>query len=437
VYSVIPHVVASKVVPDTNTAQVIQNPTVQNAKINKLIDSKLLSKWYQYIFTGENTEVLEFNFELDSFWTIATNAQSTAQMPYDEWTVGPTLAPGTPGYDKIKNPPTPTTSATAVTPSSPIAPDTQQNSPTTIEALVKSINSNDGVAIAQSANPSPGQQTVAAASNAPSAAPLFDNVTYFNQTQQNSSSLKMLNTPAESLPNVNEGAIWPLTVTTSNIPYPIHASQSSSANRTNSVAIGDSPQGRGAFGIIAGNLFSSQIGNFIHMDLGIRGDPYWLGLSNLEQSAFFNSITIPAPTTVQNNNLDYPDGFANLPAGASMFLLTFRTGEEINEDTGFMEFNQTSNGFSGFYVVTQVVNHFKDGQFTQTLSCYKDTFSQGVNVTTPTPATAQASVTTAAASTTPPAPTNTIPANISIAASVATPANVKPNVPTFGSSPIE
>jgi hypothetical protein len=423
VYSVYPHVIATRVVPDVATAQVIQNSSVQTAKINKLIDSNLINKWYQYIYTGENTEVISFQIEMDAFWSTAILSSGAAYIGYDEWTVGPTLAPGTPGYDNIKHPPAPTTTAAAIQSSSPATPD-QQPTTTPLENLINGIKKNHGIPPASTtANPSAGQQAISGASST-NAATQYDTLVYFNQHASNLKQTKN----AENLSNVSENDIWPLTVTTSNVPYATFTTQNSTASRTDSTD-GTNALGRGAFGIIAGNLYSQNY--FAQIDLEVRGDPYWLGLSNIEQNSYVDALVIPQATTTTSTTTVTPTDCANFVQGANMFLLTFRTGEQINEDTGLMEFNQTSNHFSGFYSVTSCVNHFKDGLFTQTLTATKDTFSQGVNVNAAQPAQSNTTATATSTSTTTPT-TNTVPANRSVSAAITSTAKVAPNVPTFG-----
>ena len=443
-YHIVPFITATSVVPDATTKASMITPTVQAAKINELIASGAIAKWYQYIYTGENTEILNFDFSVNNFWSIATS-DLDSQIPYDEMTVGPTLAPGTPGYDKLKQPTQTTPPLSVITPSAPITPDKNSgmttsgqivhrgNSSSTIENPSSSSQVAQSGGTAGSSQPatatttsaSPGQQAVAAAATQPTPTtppqPNVDQIVQFGQNNVKSTVL------AENLSTLSD-AHWPLSLVSTNVPYTTIASQSATANRTDTVTNGQIYPGRGAFGIIAGNLYSG-VKSAVSIDLEIRGDPWWLGQSNIEQDLYAATLTIPLTGTVKNDtttssstatqsrrgNTPSPTQnntsstgtdprFANTLSGSNMFLLTFRTGEQINDDTGLMEFKTTSSGYSGFYDVYSVVNHFKDGIFTQTLSCNMDTLSYGATVLTSPPNTSPQTTAQQNQSTTPTAP---------------------------------
>ena len=122
----------------------------------------------------------------------------------------------------------------------------------------------------------------------------------------------------------------------------------------------DPVRGRGLVGTILNDVMSAPY--LTTIDLEIRGDPYWLGLGNVtENYVLRNSTSAPNQTMAA--------WFLN---GETGFVLTFRTGEAPDEETGYMKFTESSVAFSGLYGVLQVKSSFKEGRFTQTLHAVRD-----------------------------------------------------------------
>lgn len=121
------------------------------------------------------------------------------------------------------------------------------------------------------------------------------------------------------------------------------------------------PKSRGLLASVLDNVTGSQ---FVNIDLEIRGDPYWIGFDNIEELQYLPPEKRP-PTNLGKQT-------ALFGSGECALLLFFRTGEQPNEDSGIVEFNSNSWAFNGLYVVFEVMNHFRDGQFTQTLKAVKD-----------------------------------------------------------------
>ena len=142
------------------------------------------------------------------------------------------------------------------------------------------------------------------------------------------------------------------------------ASQQSATNSTNQINYSKS---RSLFGSVIGN-YDSVNKEMIKIDLEIRGDPWWMGHSNLDIDA-----------AVPDKLADLDSNFAELIGGDNMYYLTFRSGQAPNPETGFMEFTQNNQFVDGFYLVIQVKSIFANGKFTQLLSSCKDTFSQHGN----------------------------------------------------------
>ncbi len=142
------------------------------------------------------------------------------------------------------------------------------------------------------------------------------------------------------------------------------ASQQTPTFSTNQI---NYPKSRSLFGSVIGN-FDSANKEMIKIDLEIRGDPWWMGHSNIDIDA-----------AVPDKLADLDSNFAELIGGDNMYYLTFRSGQAPNPETGFMEFTQNNQFVDGFYLVIQVKNIFANGKFSQVLTSCKDTFSQHGN----------------------------------------------------------
>ena len=143
---------------------------------------------------------------------------------------------------------------------------------------------------------------------------------------------------------------------------------------TPDIKTGKIPESQSLFGNMAANMYDKTY--FLNVKLEIRGDPWWMGMSNLELNSY---LKIPGSISGANAKTVTDNGFANYVQGENSFLLTFRTGTNYDEDTGLMIENEGSQYYSGIYCVQYVENKFENGSFTQVLSAYKDPFSQTID----------------------------------------------------------
>lgn len=119
---------------------------------------------------------------------------------------------------------------------------------------------------------------------------------------------------------------------------------------------------RSIFGIIANQMYSSTYSDLLQIDLEIRGDPYWIGETDSE-----------VIYRLRNNQTRLPGNgiFANYLRGENSFFLTFKTPRNYNENTGFVELEESTT-FMGIYNVIQITHMFSDGKFTQKLRAIRD-----------------------------------------------------------------
>ena len=300
----------------------LKNPEVQRASIEDMITKGFLRKRYDYIFTGLNTEVIEFDMGFNmSFQTIMGNYDG-ALMRYDayhwnqRWNPEFQKGEGNKGEvreDRVKPINTGDNSAAQVGPRAP-AP---QQTPSRVPgggALLPQVQSPNGTALNVPINNSYIEDTFITAPGATFAVPIQfwqGNNQIINETSQST-----MGSP--------------------------HRGEELASTIWQSV-------GRGGF----------APASYQNVKLTIRGDPFWLGQSNLvRQVNLINRTNLVMATSSMH------DGGAS---GAQNVYLHFRypflTGNDFKPQL------RPSLTFNGIYTVTDIVSTFSDGQFKQVLTC--------------------------------------------------------------------
>ncbi len=129
-------------------------------------------------------------------------------------------------------------------------------------------------------------------------------------------------------------------------------------------------KGRSYFSAILNQMYGNQ-GEMLKLDLTIRGDPYWLGEPN------------PKKRLIATTD----DPGADLTGSDIYFLMTFNFPERYDdggfgkqadsfEGTGLLDLQDGENGFNGIYRVLSIENEFSNGKFTQKLLCQIDDVTQ-------------------------------------------------------------
>ena len=112
---------------------------------------------------------------------------------------------------------------------------------------------------------------------------------------------------------------------------------------------------------ILNNAYGLSSADLIRIDLNVKGDPHWLGISPYERKNNPNNLE-----TISENS-----GFTNYVGRDNIFLLTWRFANQIDNDLGLNE-SRNSDLISSIYIVTKVTSTFSDGMFTQNLEAYRD-----------------------------------------------------------------
>lgn len=102
-----------------------------------------------------------------------------------------------------------------------------------------------------------------------------------------------------------------------------------------------------------------------NISLSIRGDPFWIGTTNLDE-------VIDDPTKNRQDR-------ANFTLGEHMFWFEFYTPATYDINTG-LPLNVRNVMFSGVYKVNSLVSIFEGGKFTQTLEAIRDVTTLTANL---------------------------------------------------------
>lgn len=358
-------------------------PEVQKARLQSFISDARLTKVYYYQFTGMNTDILKFDLHLDNYWTALipiydgynttegndlgpkVNPQSYPEIARNQYNLAKTQFDAAKAtlakIEKLDD-------ASKKDPNYKVRLQLAQNDVRQAQErldVYKNINVTDYEILFS--NGSPGEQSIggivvknkALYENAKIRADIAARAAY-NLTRTAAKDRYL-----ESITPENP-KFTPLPVTTFISNSPNTQNNSNAGEQTTDPVSNDSssqPKTRGLLATALENVLSPQ---FVQIDITIRGDPYWVGLDNVEGEKYLPPDTKPDPKSVGYKS-------ALFGQGECAFLLFFRTGEEPNEETGLVDFNTVSWAFNGLYVAIEVDNHFKDGAFTQTIKAIKDT----------------------------------------------------------------
>jgi hypothetical protein len=302
-YKVVPYVVADEIISPTEYRNSIVQAGIQAKRVQNLIDSKLLRKRYDYIYTGKNTEVIEFDIKIDRAYY--------AVVPYGDGRTG----------------------------------DADVWSP-------KKADTKDIV----------GQKVAIGKSNAQldSARRALAQATTLVEKKTAGAAIGVLGTRIEAAVTVLRDEVRSLGSTLSEDG--ISPSDISALMRFSSDVISDDDAagsdtdnkgGKLKFGAVQVNLENSA--DLITIELGIRGDPYWMGRPN----SFYAS------------SLRDDDDLADYERGSNGFFLHCALPTSHEDGNGRRKPN-VEYEISGHYTVRDVISKFSNGQFVMYLNAVRD-----------------------------------------------------------------
>lgn len=418
IFNVVPFY-TPRCVKDPDQAATQKQLAVQERKFAFWKETGMLSKKYEYIYTGKNTEIIKFDINIENLWQIIVPSYLGSRT-YSSFTHGAVLAPNSFGASennryltlnkvlaeinaKAANPVDFINSFTGGMASE--YSKTLNNFNSVINGFNTTVNTLTGSIENVSASLNNVSQSLGFGTNLSltNLIPQFsaESITMFDQIKQKAFNLTNLNQTADSLTfavdrqDLRDRYIEELERvrlgTNPDDPDPLQVpfftdnnpSQQNAVNNGNDgkplvspeIKSGKYPVGQGLFGAMMANIYDPTY--FLSITLEIRGDPWWIGMTNLEANQYL--IGKKKSGDIISN------GYADFLQGENIFLLTFQTGTNYDEETGLMKLEGGSQYFNGLYSVLEVENRFEGGNFTQTLTAYKEMFSQTIDkLLTPT-----------------------------------------------------
>ena len=330
-YTVIP-VLAPQAINDPDSYEEFNNSSrMQRDKINKMFSNGQIKKRYDYIFTGKNTEVLNFDIALNNtYFTMQTTLNGAKTFASGEFSGG----------------------------------SSDSNTPSVLRGSLNDVQRRLGAA-----NTSLSNIERLIRGNGPG-----------NRTQQQSERTRLQSEISDLVRQETAltdelGRFQTQEFFTSNVPTRGNATKryitqselyaNSDINSNNGLTIpmsflyhqpqnpgtqGGDPNGQevGAAQAAAmyNNLFS--VADLVQITLSVRGDPYWLGRPNNQTGA-------------------------NYQQGGQGFFLNIRAPRYPNDNTGLMDIeNQVSYFLSGLYLMYRGSATYQGGSFTMNLVAYRD-----------------------------------------------------------------
>lgn len=147
-----------------------------------------------------------------------------------------------------------------------------------------------------------------------------------------------------------------------NLAYGIDPASTAARSRTSS--------------IFSTALYTDGDANLVKIKITIKGDPYWLFPRSLDPSTTVlpyksNMSSEEAIRLIKNGHIDNPDS-VNLYGTDNFIIIRFRTPKTFNATTGVIEPFTDVEMFSGVYKITRVASKFEMGKFSQELECILD-----------------------------------------------------------------
>lgn len=311
-YKVVPYIIADEIISPVTYLESIADAGIQASRVQNLMDSELLRKRYDYIYTGANTEVLEFDIKIDRAYYAIT--------AYGGGRIGePDLV--TPTASKAKS-----------------------------SVLAKFLSDDgrmrEGIARAEGEKLKAGRKATTASS--------------FQEKNMLTTFAAALDIKIKGLRTDYREAVT--TLVSSLTEHGISAKDVVLMQRFASDVVNDDDAngsdnsnqgGKLKFGALNANVDNAS--DLMTIELGIRGDPYWMGQPN----SFYKSSLIES------------DSLANFERGTVGFFLRCSLPQPVEDDHGRRK-PDVEYEISGFYTVRDVISKYANGQFTMYLKATRD-----------------------------------------------------------------
>lgn len=310
-FHIIPHV-STDIMMSVEQREDSVNQGLIDQKVQALQQQGRLVKQYQYLFTGLNTEVIDFDIQTNLFWfgwvpnsmqSQADSSQSTPEMMSDKQFDNQTM----PNLKALTD------------------PLLQQ-----IQQLSGSSGGSNGFG------------------NALKIAELSGKIQSILQQALNSS--QPTNTTGQTIDGYLEQIPTDGYKTPIAYDKPVHALDRTLMGEVES----DIGSGQAVYAMAINQAFGVN-GPLVNLDMTVRGDPYWLGYSMIELQ--------PGPQAIQ---AAYSKQFPDYYMADNTVMMQFAFPQGVDEATG-EPILRPVNLFTGFYNVHTVTHKFSAGKFTQNL----------------------------------------------------------------------
>lgn len=311
-----------------------------DSRNKNIINTFEVKKAYDYLFTGLNTEVLNFDFNMDLLWFSPLPNKGGEPNELD---TGP---------------------STDTTPSFLAAQSVRMSNAVTLTSAIESLDLSSGSGRAESLFAS---EELSATTNSILTAPnpFVDNMNILEiraQNTLNNGGRITKSSFVEDLPNVR--------IPTSNGYLGTVQSLNVNPERPE-LAKNFGVKGRNTFekAFIAASLEYHGSAEMTNITIEIKGDPFWIGASKLmrKQSALATNMFIPKTSLASDMYTDYT-------YQDNLFVLNMNSPKLENDTLGLYE-SVNNQLYTGYYQVISVTHTFSGGRFTQELTATKDMLS--------------------------------------------------------------
>ena len=312
-----------------------KSPDVQKTMYDIAINQGFFKKRYDYLYTGKNTEVISYDIRFDTKYTAALATRQGARLSMDNVATHALL--------------------NDVNKSSNQKIEVKQNDAkpyisTLISAQPISI-SNNGLGGPVSSDP-----LINSISKS-----LYNNNNSLTAIEESTSNMvvpTIVNASQQKISGTVTSNIYVEDFLDRKSALPISFAQDiETSDNTGSGYTGAYDRDKSTVGAILSNIYGSLYTTaFQKIELTIRGDPYWLGQTNIERIMLLES-----GKSTNAAKADQADFLTAHPMLQMYFKYPIKMGDD------FVPVLKDSEVFDGTYQINEVINSFENGNFTQTL----------------------------------------------------------------------
>ena len=327
-----------RMVANIKNAQEVQDPVYTQKKIQHLINRNFMQKEYDYIFTGNNTEVFKFDINLNFYWSVSASLMLGNQS-YAAASVGAQYNQAAQDQLVQQN-----------------VLNLKQQLGTLKRGLDSTQNADQQAALQNQITNTQSQITSQQSAFDSALQRRLNNDAQTRQTQEEKlASRPQINTTYIDDDNnsTEQGNI---------VPMPVSFIQDGDDKKylVDGIVDGHWDRRRSVYGALLDQLYNQNTDNLAQIELGIRGDPFWLG-SQVNGNGFESQ-----ETTNITSNLQGP----NFSLGEQVFVIKFNIPQGYDETTGLPKLVQDQH-YTGFYSTYSVTHKFENGMFTQVLNAVR------------------------------------------------------------------